>query len=179
MFGNSTVARIVGGYEVIGGLSALVASAFLASRFWNSGGLLLLVCFVLFTASVVSIAAGVLLWLGRPAGRPLSIVLQAIFLPRLASPILSYQFFVGLDFTLGLRHWLVDRPGLPVGVRGTEVMVSMFFPVNLSFSILRPSASYGLGVDVTALVILSLLLLPRFRRATPMIEPRMTMDARD
>ncbi|MGI8548234.1 MAG: hypothetical protein ACR2M1_13040 [Gemmatimonadaceae bacterium] len=163
----------MGAYEVIGGLSALVASAILLSLQRTSSGLQLFLVVPLCLAALLSTVAGVLLWFGYPAGRTISIALQAIFLPRLASPVLSYRFFVGLDLTVGVQHWLVDLPGLPAGARATEFTGSLFFPAWLSVSFLRPSASLGLGLDATALTILILLLLPRFRRSAQVTEAPM------
>jgi hypothetical protein len=155
------VRRMIAAYELIGGLSGLLTGAPFLVRALSSGGIAAFVAFVILTACVSSVAAGWLLWQGRGSGRGLSLVVQWLSLPRLSSPLASYLLFVGLDLTVGLQHWLVDLPGLPPGARGTEVMFAINYSAGFSFSVLQPTPSLAIGVNLAALAALVPLLRAR------------------
>ncbi len=156
-----SVRRMIAAYEVIGGLSGLLTGApFLVSAL-GSGGIGAFVAFVILAACVSSVVTGWLLWQGRASGRELSLVIQWLALPRLSSPLASYLLFVGLDLTVGLQHWLVDLPGLPDGARGTEVMFAISYFAGFSFSVLQPTPSLAIGVNLAALAALIPLLRAR------------------
>jgi hypothetical protein len=66
----------------------------------------------------------------------------------------SYLYFVGLRLVVGLQHWLVPPSGLPTGARATEIAFAWNVGAGFSGSLLRPTPSVAVGVNVLALAAL-------------------------
>ena len=96
--------------------------------------------------ATVSLFAGVSLWRDRPAARQLSLVIQALQVPRVAiDGIVNYSVGLGLSLVL-------DMGIAPMGMRQ---------PVHLAIALGGDAGGFFLGVNVLALT--ALVLVARWR----------------
>ena len=101
---------------------------------------------VALTLAVASLVAGISLWRDRPAARRLSVVVQALQVPRIAlNGIVSYSVGLGLSLVL-------DIGTAPVGMRP---------PVHLAITLGGAADGFYLGINVLALT--ALVLVARWR----------------
>ena len=97
-------------YEVgAGALSLVKFVTSLGSQSVSARGAVLVTA--LLVASVASIVAGVLLYRGEERGRRLSLVVQALQIPRLTLPGLAYGLAIGVEVRLRLSGGLLGLDG--------------------------------------------------------------------
>jgi hypothetical protein len=98
--------------------------------------------------SFASLVAGILLWRDRPAARQLSIVVQALQVPRIAiEGIVNYAVGLALSLVVG------------VGIAPS----TMRQPVHLAITFGGEADGFYLGINVVALA--ALVLVARWRQA--------------
>jgi hypothetical protein len=103
---------------------------------------------------VLSLVAGVALWQGSSFGRKASIVVQAIQLPKIVSPLIIFMFSFGFDFWI---HILFVKGFSSVGFEFRFLAFNQLF-INVQ------DAPLGLGVSLTAAIFLAMLLRNKPRR---------------
>lgn len=96
----------------------------------------------------MSLVAGVLLWRDHRAGRMASIIVQAIQLPKLVSPLLIFLFSFGLDFYPYIQ---VEAGVSKVGV---DFKLAAFYNLFLN----RPGTPVAVGISIPAIVFLAVLI---------------------
>lgn len=135
--------RIAAAYEVIAGLIGL-SFVFHFQELANGHA----VTFNIFVLSLacVSILFGVLLWIGLPRARRLSLAFQLIQVPRLTSSAIILSVLVGVEGTL----------------RFQGPLMSLFTTTGVSLYVLRPfePQSTIVGINLVAAVIAGLLWRP-------------------
>ena len=143
--------RIIAALEMVGGIFGI---AFLAWELANTqvGGATLLVAAVVLIIYVLSLVAGVLLWRDHKWGRLTSIIVQAIQLPKILSPILIFNICFGLDL----------YPYLMLGIHGLfgvgfELKLLAFYQLHVGV----PVPGIGLGVSIPACIFLTALIKNR------------------
>jgi len=97
---------------------------------------------------ILSLVAGVALWRGNSFGRKASIVVQAIQLPKIVSPLIIFMFSFGFDLWV---HILPTRRFSNLGFEFRFLAFNQFF-----FNV--QDAPCGLGVSITACIFLAALL---------------------
>jgi hypothetical protein len=138
--------RLISGIEVIGGVFGLfiLANQFPSFRLDLHVVMLAPIATAVFLLSVV---AGVLLWREHPAGRAASIVVQAIQLPKLVSPLLIFLFSFGFDF-----YPYVQVAGGDPKV-GVDFKLAPFYNLYLN----TPGTPIAIGISIPAIVFLIVL----------------------
>lgn len=131
------------------GIGAMLVAIFLTYELYYTvfHPVLLFLAGYLFAACALGIYAGLLLWRDRRLGYPLSIVAQAVQVPLLVSPAVSYALIfgfgawiyftlsgdgwdAGINFRLGeLHQFYILGEGLPVSI-GVN-FVALYFAVIL------------------------------------------------
>src|SRR5262245_26314917 len=93
---SKTWVRIISVSEIVGGVAGagLVIWMLLAAPF---NALALIFAPLPFSINILSLVAGVALWRGSSFGRKASIVVQAIQLPKIVSPLIIFMFSFGFD----------------------------------------------------------------------------------
>lgn len=144
---SKALRRLISGLEVIGGVGGLIilAKQFPAFRFEIS---VILLAPIAIGVYLMSLVAGLLLWREHRAGRVASIIVQAIQLPKLVSPLLIFMFSFGFDF---YPFVAVAR-----GVSRVQVEVKFFAFYNLYLNI--PEVPVSFGVSIPAIIFLIVLL---------------------
>ena len=94
-----------------------------------------------------SFVAGLLLWLGRPAGRVASMAVQVLQVPKLMSPQIAFIFSVGCDFWV---HYLWRDEFSLVGF---ELKLLSFHQIFTR----EQEAPFVFGISLTALFFLAVL----------------------
>jgi hypothetical protein len=97
---------------------------------------------------MLSVVAGVGLWRGTPFGRNASILIQAIQIPKIISPLMIFVVSVGVDLWI---HIVVSELFSNVGF---EFKVLAFYQIFFAV----PQAPYGLGISVTSCIFLVVLI---------------------
>lgn len=144
---SKTWVRIISVFEIVGGVVGIgfVIWALLATPF-NASNLILAP--IIISIYILSLVAGVALWRGKSFGRKASIVVQAIQLPKIVSPLVIFMFSFGFDLWVHImftrRFW----------GRGIEFRVFAFH--QLFFNV--RDAPLGLGVSIIACIFLAVLL---------------------
>jgi len=160
-----TTRRAVAAYQIACGAVGLLFGARSFAAWFSSGQTQMrFIASILLAGCVVALLAGVLLWKGHTAGHRLSVILQALSLPVITTPWISYLFFIGLEVHVGIQHWLVPLAGLPPDARGTEVAFGFNYIAGISYSFLKDTPSIGVFINLSALV--ALLALLHLRRST-------------
>lgn len=139
--------RLIAGLELIGGTCGLVLLAKQLPTFRVDIYVIILVP-IATGMYLMSLVAGVLLWLDHRAGRMASIIAQAIQLPKLVSPVLIFMFSFGFDF---YPYIVVAR-----GVSSVEADFKLFAFYNLYLN--RPGMPVSFGISIPAAVFLIMLL---------------------
>lgn len=143
--------RIIAGLQIVGGIFGIIFIALeLNSTQINAASLLIAILVLLIY--VLSLVAGVLLWREHRWGRPASIIVQAIQLPKLLSPILIFNICFGLDI---YPYLMVTNYGF-FGV-GFELKVLAFYQLHLGV----PIPGVGLGLSIPACIFLTVLIKNR------------------
>jgi len=141
--------RFIAGVEIFGGVSGIIVTVVIVV---NSG-------MNFFTAllggigvslSALCVGAGVLLWRNHPAGMTLSLIIQALQIPRVSFGGLLYYFFLGIDTGLAVS-------GLEPGA-DLRVHFSLNFGGNLRLNIGTDPNPIMLGVNIFAIFAFSYLL---------------------
>lgn len=155
--------RLIAGLEVIGGVFGLSILAKQLPEFRLDLYFVVLAPIAI-SVFVMSVVAGVLLWRNHRAGRMASIIVQAIQLPKLVSPILIFLFSFGLDFYPYIR---VERG--TVSKVGLDFKLAPFYNLYLN----RPGTPVAVGISIPAIVFLMVLLRskPGSQREEPMPPP--------
>jgi len=135
------VLEIVGGVAGIG----LVIWVLLATPF---NVLTLIIAPIPISIYILSLVAGVALWRDNSFGRKASIIVQAIQLPKIVSPLIIFTFSFGFDIWV---HILLTREISKLGFEFRPLADNEFF-----FNV--PDAPFGLGVSITACIFLAMLL---------------------
>jgi hypothetical protein len=124
-------------------------------------GLMWLVIAIMLLLSLVSLVAGILLWQDKPPARSLSIIVQALQVPRIAIPGV-FRFSLSLGLSIVPAIGIVPR--------------AMRLPLHLSIGIGSLVNEFYLGINVLALT--ALILLARWRTVgAPASEP--SVERRD
>ncbi len=97
---------------------------------------------------ILSLVAGVSLWRGRALGRTLSIIVQAIQLPKIISPQIIFIFSFGVDVWV---QFLFSGEATKLGFEFRFLAFNQFF-----FNV--PDAPVGLGISIPACAFLIMLL---------------------
>jgi hypothetical protein len=151
---SKTWVRIISVLEIVGGVVGIgfVIWALLATPFnaWT-----LIIAPIAISIYILSLVAGVALWRGNSFGRKASIVVQAIQLPKIISPLVIFMFSVGFDLWV---QFLLTRGFSNLGFEFRFLAFSqIFFNVQ--------DAPFGLGVSITACIFLAMLLRHKPGRA--------------
>jgi hypothetical protein len=108
---------------------------------------------------LLSLIAGVLLWLERPAARVASIVTQGVQLPKLISPPLTFTFSFGFD----LYPYVQSAAGFLK--LGFDLKLLAFHQLFLNME----GAPVGIGISIPASVFL--IMLFRYKPVTVWVAP--------
>ncbi len=146
--------RVISVLQIVGGLYGLIASCSGALANASRGAIAISVIIVA-AVNLISLAAGVELWRGRPFGRWASIGVQALQLPKIISPAITFMISFGLDFwvyyylqgarltlgfeyrLLGFNQFFVNTQGAPTGF-GISLVSCIFLAALLRY---RPGAA--------------------------------------
>jgi hypothetical protein len=148
---TSTWRRVIGGIEIVGGVSGVAILSWEMSQVQINPILLLLALF-LYSLYLLSFVAGVLLWRDHKWGRIASIIVQAAQLPKIFTPIIIFNICFGLDI----------YPHLFVGTQGFfTIGVDMKILSFHQFHINAPFPGVALGVSIPACIFLTALIKNR------------------
>ena len=138
--------RIISALEIVGGVIGIVFVIW-----WLSTTPFNLFSLVLAPLPIgiylLSLTAGVALWRGSSFGRNASIIVQAIQLPKITSPLVIFMFSFGFDAWV---HILLAKGSANLGFELRFLAFNQFF-INVR------DAPIGLGVSIMACIFLSLL----------------------
>jgi hypothetical protein len=139
--------RTIAGLEVVGGLWGVGIALWQMMTVPLNAQLAALIMAIV-GIYVLSVVAGVGLWLDHSFGRLLSIIVQAIQLPKLLSPPLIFFFSAGLD--LYFCWTMFARP--------SHLMVDIKVGAYHQIFFNAPGTPFGLGMSIPACVFLVKLL---------------------
>ena len=143
--------RVIAGLQIVGGIFGIGFIA-LELSYIRVNAATLLIAIIVLLIYVFSLVAGVLLWRDHRWGRPASIIVQAIQLPKLLSPILIFNICLGLDI---YPYLMLGNHGL---FRiGFELKALAFYQLHLGV----PIPGVGLGVSIPACIFLTMLIKNR------------------
>ena len=140
--------RVISILEIVGGVFGIIILVwwflFVPFNIYS-----LLIAPIPIAIYVLSILAGYWLWKGHRFGRTASIIIQAIQLPKIFSPFIIFLFSFGFDVWIQFLF-------LPNGLTnlGFEFRILSFN--QLFFNV--EQAPTGVGVSITALIILIMLI---------------------
>src|SRR5215510_2580174 len=142
-----TWVRIISVLEIVGGVFGIgdVIWVLLATPF---NALTIIFAPLPISIYILSLVAGVALWRDNSFGRKASIVVQAIQLPKIVSPLIIFMFSFGFDLWV---HILLTREFSNLGFEFKFLAFNQFF-----FNV--QDAPFGLGVSITACIFLTMLL---------------------
>jgi hypothetical protein len=139
--------RIIAVLEMVGGVAGALLFIWRLTESPLSVGTLILALIAL-AIYVLSTVAGIALWRGRRFGHTASLIVQAIQIPKILSPVIVWTFSLGFDAFL----YVVQ---LNSGVKyGIEFKVLAFHQLFLNYS----NAPLGFGLSITAVACLILLI---------------------
>jgi hypothetical protein len=149
--------RLIAILEITGGLSGIVFVVLeLVAAPLNRQTLM--VGLIILAVYLLSLIAGVALWLGRPFGRDASIMIQAIQIPKVTSQVLIFVFSFGFDaYVYGI---LTNNAQ---SVFGIEFKFLAFH--QLFVSVLDAPAGFGISIPGCAFLVMLLRYKPK--RAIP------------
>src|SRR5215470_15408894 len=144
---SKTWVRIISVLEIVGGVFGIgdVIWVLLATPF---NALTLIFAPIPISIYILSLVADVALWRDNLFGRKASIVVQAIQLPKIMSPLIIFTFSFGFDIWF---HILFTRE---VSNLGFEFRFLAFYQYLFNVQ----DAPFGLGVSITACIFLAALL---------------------
>ena len=144
---SKTWVRIISVLEIVGGVDGigLMIWVLLATPF---NALTLIIAPIPISIYILSLVAGVALWRDNSFGRKASIVVQAIQLPKIVSPLIIFTFSFGFDIWVQI---LLTRESSKLGFE-FRLLADNEFVFNV------PDAPLGLGVSITACIFLAMLL---------------------
>jgi hypothetical protein len=144
---SKTWVRIISVLEIFGGVFGigLVIWELVVTPF---NVLILILAPIPISIYIFSLVAGVALWRDNSFGRKASIVVQAIQLPKIVSPLIIFMFSFGFDLWV---HILLTEGLSNLGFEFRFLAFSQLF-----FNV--PNAPFGLGVSITACIFLAMLL---------------------
>jgi hypothetical protein len=151
---SKTWVRIISVLEIVGGVVGIgfMSWVLLATPF-NAWALI--IAPIPISIYILSLVAGVALWRGNSFGRKASIVVQAIQLPKIISPLVIFMFSFGFDLWV---QFLLARGFSNLGFEFRFLAFNqLFFDVQ--------DAPFGLGVSITACIFLAMLLRHKPGRA--------------
>ncbi len=134
--------KLVAATEVIGGGWGLVR---LGQRFWhaslsNSAVLVIVILSILF---VILLVAGLLLWLNRPAGSVLSLIIQAAQLPHVVSAPFGFLFGAPISLIAGFAF------------TGSPKLSAIWHP-SIAFALDSDPEVSWVGINLVAIVLILL-----------------------
>ena len=140
--------------EIVGGVFGIgdVIWAVIVTHF---NALALFLAHIPISIYILSLVAGVALWQDNLFGRKASIVVQAIQLPKIVSPLIIFTFSSGFDIWVQI---LLTREFSKLGFEFRSLADNEFF-----FNV--QDAPFGLGVSITACIFLAMLLRHKPGRA--------------
>jgi hypothetical protein len=138
--------RVISILEIAGGIFGI---AFLAWAILTNPINIFTLIMIIATSGIyiLSFVAGVALWRGRVFGRIVSIIVQAIQLPKIISPVIIFMFSFGFDAWV---HFLLSSGSMNMGFDIRFLAFNQFF-LNIQ------TAPIGIGVSVTSCVFLPIL----------------------
>lgn len=145
---TKTWRQVIAGLEVLGGLAGVAFLLWELARV-QVDALTLLLALLILLMYALSVIAGVLLWREHRWGRITSIIVQAIQLPKIISPILIFNMCFGLD----LYTYLVAGTNGFMSV-GIEFKFLAFYQFHINTGI----PATGLGVSIPACIFLARLI---------------------
>jgi hypothetical protein len=142
----TTVRRIIAIYQMLALPSTVINAIPVFGRpDVHFGGWLSQVYTFLIAVGVLSFAAGLALWRDRPIARPLTVVVQAVQVLRIANGFRQYSLALGVSFVVDLG----------------QVPSYMWPPVHLALPFGEISSRLYIGVNILAVAALLLVLLWR------------------
>jgi hypothetical protein len=143
--------RAVAACEIVGGISG---TAFLLWELANTSVNIatMFIAAVILLIYVFSLIAGLLLWRDHRWGRLSSIIVQAIQLPKIASPAVIFNICIGLDL---YPYLMVSNYGF-FGI-GFELKLLAFYQLHIGV----PFPGIALGVSIPACIFLTALIKNR------------------
>ena len=151
---SKTWVRIISVLEIVGGVDGIGLMIW-ALMVTPDNALALILAPIPISIYILSLVAGVALWRDNSFGRKASIVVQAIQLPKIASPLIIFMFSFGFDFWV---HILFTGGFSKLGFEIRFLADNEFF-INVQ------DAPFGLGVSITACIFLRMLLRHKPGRA--------------
>jgi len=147
---SKTWVRIISVLEIVGGVFGIgdVIWVLLATPF---NALTLILAPIPISIYILSLVAGIALWRDNLFGRKASIVVQAIQLPKIVSPLIIFTFSFGFDIWV---HILFTSEFSKLGFEFRSLADNEFF-----FNV--QDAPISLGVSITACIFLAMLLRHR------------------
>jgi hypothetical protein len=142
--------RIIAALEMVGGVAGALLFIWRLTESPLSVGTLILAV-IAFAVYILSAVAGIALWRGCPFGNTTSIIVQAIQVPKVLSPVFVWTFSLGFDAFL---YVVQMNNGIKYGI---EFKVLAFHQLFLNFT----SAPFGAGLSLTALTCLMVLVYDR------------------
>jgi hypothetical protein len=151
---SKTWLRIISVLEIVGGMSGIgfVIWWLMATPF---NALTLILAPIPISIYILSLVAGVALWRGNSFGRIASIVVQAIQLLKIVSPLTIFMFSFGFDLWVQI---LLTRESSKLGF---EFRFLSFFQFYYNVQ----DAPFGLGVSITACIFLAVLFRHKLGRS--------------
>ena len=140
--------KIISVVEIVGGVSGLYVAAREGLAHPQGGAVTILILLVFAGINLLSIYAGVALWLGRSSGRIASIIVQALQLPKIFSPVVIYVISIGFDVWF---QFLTRGQSYALGFE-LRVLSSVQFVFNAQ------GAPLGCGISLVSCVFLAMLL---------------------
>lgn len=129
---------------------------------------------LLITIYVLSILGGFWLWKGKRYGRPASVIIQAIQVPKIISPFVIFMFSFGFDSWI--QFLILNNGFTSLGFEFRFLFFSQLFFNN-------QNVPTGIGVSITSLLFLFLLLnyqpeiMVSEKESTPPLPPSFEQNA--
>jgi hypothetical protein len=142
--------RIIAVLEMVGGVAGALLFIWRLTESPLSVGTLILALIAL-AIYVLSTVAGIALWRGRRFGHTASLIVQAIQIPKILSPVIVWTFSLGFDAFL---YVVQMNNGIKYGI---EFKVLAFHQLFLNYT----GAPFGFGLSLTALTCLMVLIYDR------------------
>ena len=129
--------------EIAGGGWGLLRST---SRLWHQGlsTASLVVVILLTILFLLLLIAGVLLWMDRPGGRPMSFVVQAVQVPHIVTSPFGFLFGSPVSLSAGIQ------------MNGTPRLSALWHP-SIAFALDSDVEFSWIGVNLVAILLLILL----------------------
>jgi formylglycine-generating enzyme required for sulfatase activity len=140
--------KVISIVEIVGGVSGLIMFTLEILKNPPGSPAAIALYLVLIGIYLLSLYAGVALWLGRSSGRIASIIVQTLQLPKITSPLIIFMLSFGFDLYFYLQT------GGGTSNLGFEVKLLAFSRLYLNVK----GAPLGFGISIVSCIFLPLLL---------------------